>query len=1025
MSCLYQAEYYRTGCGPVPYEQAEHWQPFFDRIADQIVDKFHPRTVLDAGCAMGYLVSALRDRGVEAYGVDLSEYALSKVRPDVRPYCFAGSITEPLPQAMPRQYDLVVTIEVLEHLTAQDGQTAIANLCAMTDTVLFSSSPDDFTEPTHINVQQREYWARLFALQGFWDDLDSRPDAITSHAACYRRHADHLRQVDLYERHIRLTQAAHSRQLEQAAKRPFTASLFWAGPDRDFDPQRRFTVSGDAAQGEIRLSVSLPREAVTLRLDPMEGPCLVEDLDVRCGDGPLAVRAANGLELDHQYLFLNDDPQFDIDTQGRQLNTLELRARVLPLEHPQLRDLLQRQIARLEPLDQALAEARKDLIQARRELDDGTRTLVQTQDALIQNQAALLESQADLAQTRKELAAVQEAYLQISRSSSWRITKPLRLLAEGVKSPLRRIKILSPVKKVWWSLRDHGLIYTLKKVWRKLFRPGPQFASFHPLTEEERQAQRQTVFSVRPKFSLVVPLYNTPPAFLKEMVSSVQAQTYGSWELCMADGSEPANQELKKLCLSFSKKDPRIRYKQLPANAGIAGNTLAAFELASGDYIVLLDHDDVLTENALYECVKCIQDCPEADFIYSDKAVFEDKTRKILGCHYLPDYSPDYLRATNYASHLNLFSRDLIDRMGFLQEGYDGSQDYDLELRAMEHARQIRHIPMILYYCRACEGSVALDPESKRYAYEAGRRAIEAHIQRIGYPGKVEFESQTYSYRIHYDIVNPGKVSIIIPNKDHIQDLETCVRSILDKTDYPDYEVLIVENCSQDKETFKGYRKLSQDPRVRVITYVPAVQEFNFSAINNFAVSQTDSPYVLFLNNDTSVISKGWLREMLMYAQRDDVGAVGAKLYFSNDTYQHVGLFLGLGEHIATHYAHRAQRGFTGYMHRLAMVQNYNAVTGACMLMKRADFLAAGGFDEENFKVGLNDVDLCLKLRSLGKVNVLTPYAELYHYESLSRSSDEEGPNKVRFRNEQARFRAKWPQYFDRCDEYYNPNLNL
>jgi GT2 family glycosyltransferase len=379
------------------------------------------------------------------------------------------------------------------------------------------------------------------------------------------------------------------------------------------------------------------------------------------------------------------------------------------------------------------------------------------------------------------------------------------------------------------------------------------------------------------------------------------------------------------------------------------------------------------------------------------------------------------MRACNYASHLNAFSKYIIDQVGFIRMGYDGSQDYDFELRVMEKARKIIHIPKVLYYCRAGEGSVALDPESKMYAYEAGRLAIEEHIKRIGYPGQVEFLTKTFSYRIHYEIKNKDKVSIIILNKDHKKELKRCIDSIVSKTSYLNYEIIIVENNSEEISIFDYYEELKNDSRIKVITY--ETNEFNFSELNNFGVKHTDSPYLLFLNNDTEIINENWLSEMLMFAQRDDVGAVGAKLYYPDETYQHIGLFIGLGGHIASHYDHRKNKNETGYMHRLSMPQNYNAVTAACLLIKRQDFLEINGFDEVNFKIGLNDIDLCLKLRELSKLNVVTPYAELYHYESISRGSDEVGEAKKRFEREVNVFRMKWKKYYENDDEYLNPNF--
>lgn len=1073
MSNPYTKDYYHNGCGPIPYEQREYWTGFFGTIADKLIAQHHPKTVLDAGCAMGYLVEALRDRGVEAYGIDISEYALSQVRQDIQPYCFHGSITEPLPPAMPQRYDLLVTIEVLEHLPEEEGKKAIANLCRLSDTIVFTSSPNDFTEPTHINVQQREYWGKLFARQDFFNDLDAIPSYITAYAVCFRKHKDVISLVESYERNIRLQEAAQEAAVAQAKILPFQASLFWALGQEDYTPENRLVYQGDARDGLVSWDCTLPNPAQRLRFDPMECPCLLTQLSVY-GDGiQLEVQPVNGNPCRQLLVFPGDDPQVELLTGGKAVSKIHLRAQAIAMEHPEANDLLIYLFGQIHRDSQALSQLNAELQAARdqvqKALTDCTDTVQSLQaqqekalkDLQIQQENALktLQSQhkeainalnAQLEETDASLQHYQEHYhaaiaqreqlkeqlhqadtfnYALQHSIYWKLTAPLRFLVRCLKWPFRHIPLLRPVGKLLRCLRHHGLVQTMRLVKKKLTtKTLSQNPFLRPvLTESQRKAQENRVFSHNTLFSIVVPLYNTPPDFLEEMVSSVQKQTYGNWELCLADGSDHDHKHVEAACRKYAKADSRIHYKKLTENGGISRNTIAAYEMATGDYIVLLDHDDILTENALYECACVIEENPQADFIYSDRGVFDNGTKTIIADQFLPDYSPDFLRATNYASHLNLFSRQVIEKAGFIREGFDGSQDYDIELRVMEQARDVVHIPKILYYCRACEGSVALNPESKMYAYEAGRRAIAAHIARIGFPGEVEFIRDTFSYRIHYEIVNPGKVTIIIPNMDHLEQLKPCVESILEKTDYPDYEILIVENNSQNPETFAYYQELEANPRVRVITYQPETPGFNYSAINNFAVAQTDSPYVLFLNNDVTVINEGWLREMLMFAQRPDVGAVGARLYYPDDTYQHIGLFIGIGCHIATHYAHRTPKTNTGYMHRLSMPQNYNAVTAACMLLKRADFLAVGGFDQVDFKVGLNDVDLCLKLRSLGKFNVLTPYAELYHYESISRKSDAEGPNKARFAREQELFRKKWAAYFrdGACDGYYHPQLNL
>ena len=578
------------------------------------------------------------------------------------------------------------------------------------------------------------------------------------------------------------------------------------------------------------------------------------------------------------------------------------------------------------------------------------------------------------------------------------------------------------IKKFLNNKDKYGLKYTLKKtiiyLYKTILKCGTRRDEIWK-NDDYSESAKDVKTDI--KFSIIVPLYNTPEIYLQEMVESVINQTYPNWELCLGDGSDNDYEHIKNKIEKLCEKDHRIKYVQINGNKGIAGNTIEAYKLATGDYIVLLDHDDLLENTALIELAKVIEERPELDFIYSDRSIFDDKTKEILAYHYLPGYSPEFLRACNYASHLNCFSKRIINEVGFLRMGYDGSQDYDIELRVIEKTKNIANIPKVLYACRACQGSVALDPESKMYAYEAGRRAIEEHIYRIGYPGEVEFLKDTFSYRIHYKIVNPGKTSIIIPNKDHVKDLERCINSILKKTKEVDYEIIVVENNSEDPQTFLYYEDLKKIG-VRILTY-PG-KTFNFSDINNFAVGHCESKYILFLNNDTEVINENWLKEMVMFAQRKDVGAVGAKLYYPNETYQHIGLYIGLGGHIASHYDHRKSNKETGYMHRLSMPQNYNAVTAACLLIKREDFKKVDGFDAVNFKIGLNDIDLCLKLREIGKINVLTPYAELYHFESISRGLDTEGESKDRFERESQFFRGKWKKYIEK-DEYINPNFKF
>jgi GT2 family glycosyltransferase len=522
-----------------------------------------------------------------------------------------------------------------------------------------------------------------------------------------------------------------------------------------------------------------------------------------------------------------------------------------------------------------------------------------------------------------------------------------------------------------------------------------------------------------PLISIITPTYNTNPRYLDELVKSIQSQIYKNWELCIADGG--SGPDTVNRIRYWQEKDKRINALLLKENKGIAGNSIEAYALSKGEYIVLVDHDDCLSNNALMELAICFNENPDVDFLYSDKLVFSDDNHEVLGYHYLPGFSPDFLRACNYASHLNAFSRSIIDQVGFVRLNYEGSQDYDLELRVMEKARKIIHIPEVLYYSRACPGSVALDADNKQYAYEAGKRALEEHLQRVGYEGEVEFIRDTYSYKIHYRIKGNPLISIIIPNKDHVDDLKKCIDSIISKSSYKNYEIIVVENNSSSSRIFEYYEELKNVPGVRIIRH--ETKDFNYSAINNYAVQFAAGEHIVLLNNDTEVISPNWIEEMLAFSQREDVGAVGAKLYYEDNRIQHAGLIIGLDGSIASHYNYGSDRSNTGYMHRLVMPQNYSAVTGACLMVKKRLYTEVEGLDEENFKIGLNDVDFCLKLREIEKINVFTPYAELYHYESISRGLDTTPEKEARLKKESAYFRNKWSRYYKYGDPYHNQGI--
>ncbi len=604
----------------------------------------------------------------------------------------------------------------------------------------------------------------------------------------------------------------------------------------------------------------------------------------------------------------------------------------------------------------------------------------------------------------------------LRNSMIWKMVYPARLAWSHTKNLFIRIK-------------RYGSISNLKKkiiskiIERKAYR---SYGTLSMPTPEEIKAQKETVFPKNILFSILVPLYNTPEVFLREMIDSVVSQTYENWELCLADGSDADHAYVEQIVKGYG--DDRIRYERLTENLGISGNTNKCFEMAKGDYIGLFDHDDILHPTALYEYMKVICD-KGADYIYCDETTFSGKSiDHMITLHFKPDFAPDNLRANNYICHFSVFSKELVDKCGTFRTEFDGSQDHDMILRLTRAATNIVHVPKILYYWRSHAGSVASDINAKSYAIDAAKGAVAAHLTACGFSGfKIE-SSRAFEtiFRIRYALTGHPLVSILIPNKDHTEDLRRCIESITDRTSYDNYEIIVIENNSVTDEIKEYYETLKMHPRIKVVSYEG---EFNYSAVNNFGASFVEGEYIILLNNDTEVITRNWIEELLMYAQRDDVGAVGCMLYYPDYTIQHAGIVLGMGAHrTAGHSHYKMAKENLGYMGRLCYAQNVSAVTGACLMVKKKLFDEVGGLSED-LAVALNDVDFCLKLRKKGLLNVFTPFAELFHYESVSRGTDvtEEASrqNAERYNKECDLFKEKWRAELDKGDPYFNPNFSL
>ena len=591
------------------------------------------------------------------------------------------------------------------------------------------------------------------------------------------------------------------------------------------------------------------------------------------------------------------------------------------------------------------------------------------------------------------------------------------------KKLLQMAKRLTPynLKKGFLYLKHYGPKEFWVRLTERLEEQTVDYAKWREgdfLTDKERQDQKKRKWKQPVKISVLVPAYRTPESYLRQMIESVQAQTYENWELCIADGSGKEG-SLEKIVSQYAAKDSRIRYQLLDKNEGISGNTNAAIRMASGEYLAFFDHDDLLAEDALYEAARAIEE-QKAELIYTD----EDKVRADLSeyfqPHFKPDYNPDLLYANNYICHLVVVKKELADRVGGLRKEFDGAQDHDFLLRITEQTDRIVHIPKVLYHWRIHKASTADNPASKLYAYQAGQKAISEHLKRLGLEAEVSQTKDFGFYRVSYPVQGTPLVSIVIPNKDEKDTLKACLESIKEKTTYPSYEIVIVENNSQTSEIFEYYTEINGKDGIRVVTWK---EPFNYSKINNFGFQYAKGDYVICLNNDITVITPSWIEEMLGYCQRPGTGIVGVRLYFPDDTIQHAGIIVGMGGCAGSLFV-GMNRKRTGYMHKAALVQDLSAVTAACMMVKREAFEAAGGF-EESLAVAFNDVDFCLKVRRAGYLVVYNPYAELYHYESKTRGLEDSPEKQRRFQSEIEYMRCHWLDILKKGDPYYNRNFSL
>ncbi|HEV8438460.1 MAG TPA: glycosyltransferase [Methylomirabilota bacterium] len=930
----YDRHYFETALGPLPYDrQHGEWLQFFATIADHIATEIKPKRVLDVGCAKGFLVEALRDRGVEAFGIDISEYALGEVRADIRPYCRLASVVDPLED----EYDLIACIEVIEHLGEEEGRRAIANICQSTGDVLFSSTPDDFTEPTHVNVRPVSWWIEQFAGQGFHPDVEFDAGFVAAHALRFRAAPASVSALDavLVQRH------------------------------------------------------RLLRQLAALRID-VEG----KDGAIANLHGAVDAQQARGVRL-----------QSDLAAVQRGAEALrhELAARRLEL------GAVRHQV---EARDQAIGELHTEVDHLTAEAA-GLHRAVEDKDKLIAGlNYHLLALQRTVGwKILERLRRVRDRLMPADsrrRDLYWRIRRPLEvLLDEGLWSFLRKTRYKIRLR---WQGQEFLVKAPPQDTAPNLEVQYQLWVERHRLNPHDVASMKAAVeaFAYTPVISIVTPVYNTDEVWLRKAIESVRAQIYPHWELCLVnDGSTKPH--VRAVLDEYVALEPRVWVKHLSRNHGIAGASGHGLGLATGEFVALLDHDDELPPEALFEVAKALNEEPDLDLIYTDEDKLDPDGRRVEP-FFKPDWSPDLLLSMNYITHLSVFRRSLLGEIGGFRLGLDGSQDYDLLLRFTERARRIAHLPKILYHWRKAPGSAAASPAAKPFAYEAARQAIEDAVRRRGHDASV-VSVLPGLYTVRYRLAVSPLVSIIIPTRDRWSLLQQCLRSIEEKTSYARYEIIVLDNDSTEPESLRGLNAIADRWRV-----FPFPGPFNFSALNNFGAAQARGEYFVFLNNDTQVIEPDWLSAMLEQAQRHDVGAVGARLHYPDGRIQHAGLVLGVGG-IADH----AFKGLPGnaftYFALGDVARNVSAVTAACMMVPRRAFEEAKGFDER-LQVALNDVDLCLRLRQLGYLIVYTPFALLYHHESGTRG-------RLHPPGDEELVWNQWGDLIRKGDPYYNPNLTL
>ncbi len=991
---LYNEEYYQNYNGD-DYGRNDKWLSFFGNIADNIVEKIQPKTVLDIGCAYGLLVESLRDRNCEAFGIDVSDYALSKAREDIVKYLSVETILRPLD----KKFDLIVTIEVIEHIKEDDCETAIRNMCAAADSVLLATTPDDFDDPTHFNVQPPVYWVRQFAKFGFAPDILHDAGYLTPYTILFRKSKQPMaieiqrlygekKLQDYY-----FARLNHRKNILENEKKIFETKIEQVSEINRVQERVIFQANEHAENLEevIEIERSARLELQGLFNERSESLSWKITRPLRILEKLVDINRPFAASLiDGQH----DGTQSQIKVSGK-MRWVKVKA------------------SGIQPSGFEISVVAKNkkfssrLTTLKLPVEDNMITW------LVRVEPGHSEFLLNILRGRPDTIKIYH----VSSSDAWRtILHDRWRKGKGLRSAF------GLVSRSCKMIINHGLSAALTSLWPSNETALGSYDEWLLLYDGPDQYVKIDDFidnlDFQPLISIILPTYNSNLDYLTQAIESVKGQSYSNWQLCIADDASTV--KILKDYLKGLEIDERISVTFRDTNGHISAATNSALSLAAGEFVSFLDHDDKLHPHALATVVAYLNKDKELDILYSDEDKIDEHGNR-REPFFKPEWSPDLLLSQNYTCHLSVYRKALIDKLKGVREGTEGAQDYDLIIRATEQTEKIKHIPHVLYHWRAVDGSTALGAQEKDYAHQKAVEVLNEALTRRNLSAEVLETGLGAYHRIRYDLPAPvPSVSVIIPTKDRIDLLSVCLDGLLDKTNYGNFEILVVDNNSLEARTFEYFEMMEKNDKVSILRF-PG--EFNFSAINNFAVKHSNSDVLVLLNNDIEIIHPNWLKEVASQAIRPEIGVVGCRLYYPDDHVQHDGIIIGIGG--VAGYAHpRLERSKIGEFGRSKLVQNYSAVTAAALAVKRSVYEKVGGLDEKNLAVAFNDVDFCLRVAEAGYTNLYTPFAELYHHESVSRGPDTDPKKAARFEKEALYMKKRWGAVIA-DDPYYNPNLSL